>query len=125
MLPMLAGFMSTVLFVSSYLPMLLKAYRTKDLGSYSAMSLVLTNIANLSYSFYVFSLPAGPIWVLHCFYLASSLVMVVWYLRFRRRSRPVARWGARVGWSHAKRSGHAPGGESRSAHLQPESRALS
>ena len=37
----LTGSVSTALFVASYLPMLLKAFRTRDLDSYSRGNLVL------------------------------------------------------------------------------------
>jgi uncharacterized protein with PQ loop repeat len=86
-LPLVAGTASTVVFVASYLPMLRKAVVTKDLASYSVSSLLLTNLGNAMYSFYVFSLPAGPIWALHSFYLVTSALMIVWYLRFTRRAR--------------------------------------
>lgn len=91
-LPLAAGTASTVVFVASYLPMLRKALVTKDLASYSVTSLLLTNLGNAMYSFYVFSLPVGPIWALHSFYLVTSALMIVWYLRFTRkaRRRPVA-----------------------------------
>ena len=42
----LAGSVSTALFVGSYLPMLLKAFRTRDLDSYSRGNLVLATIGN-------------------------------------------------------------------------------
>src|SRR5687767_2214535 len=74
-----AGTVSTTLFVVSYLPMLVKAYRTKDLSSYSRGNLVLANIGNAVHSIYVFSLPVGPIWVLHGFYLASTAAMLIWH----------------------------------------------
>lgn len=90
-LPLLAGTASTLIFAASYLPMLLKAVRTKDLGSYSRSSLLLTNLGNAVHSFYVFSLPAGPIWALHSFYLVTSILMTAWYLRYARRARPRAR----------------------------------
>ncbi|GGI45088.1 uncharacterized protein with PQ loop repeat [Agromyces flavus] len=83
----LAGALSTGLFAMSYLPMLVKAARTKDLSSYSLGNLVTTNAGNLVYSFYVFSLPAGPIWFLHGFYLVASALMLAWFLRFRPRAR--------------------------------------
>ena len=88
LLPVLAGSVSTIIFAASYLPMLVKAVRTKDLTSYSGSSLVLTNLGNAVHSFYVFSLPAGPIWALHSFYLVTSVLMTAWYLRFTRRRRP-------------------------------------
>jgi uncharacterized protein with PQ loop repeat len=83
--PMLAGAVSTTLFVGSYLPMLLKALRTRDLTSYSLGFLVLANVGNVLHSLYVFSLPIGPIWFLHAFYLVSTALMLAWYLRYRAR----------------------------------------
>jgi uncharacterized protein with PQ loop repeat len=83
-LSVLAGSVSTVVFVASALPMLVKAARTKDLGSYSVGNLVLANLGNLVYAVYVFSLPAGPIWALHSFYMVSSFAMLVMWLNYRR-----------------------------------------
>jgi hypothetical protein len=37
------------------------------------------------HSIYVFSLPAGPIWALHSFYLTTSWLMLIWWLRYRPR----------------------------------------
>jgi hypothetical protein len=71
--------------VVSYLPMLAKALRTRDLTSYSVSNLVLANLGNGVHSLYVFSLPTGPIWFLHTFYLLSSAVMLVCYRRYSRR----------------------------------------
>ena len=76
----LAGSVSTALFVGSYPPMLLKAFRTKDLDSYSRGNLVLATIGNAVYSIYVFSLPFGPIWFLHTFYVVATLLMLAWHL---------------------------------------------
>jgi hypothetical protein len=84
-LPLLAGSASTVLFMASTLPMLVKAVRTKDLGSYSAGNLVLANVGNLVHAIYVFSLPPGPIWALHTFYLVTSFAMLAMWLGYRRR----------------------------------------
>jgi hypothetical protein len=36
---------------------------------------------------YVFSLPPGPIWLLHAFHLVTTGLMLVWYLRYERRPR--------------------------------------
>ena len=74
---------STGIFAVSYLPMLLKALRTRDLDSYSLGYLALSNVANVVHSVYVFSLPLGPIWVLHSFYVVASALLLIWYLRFR------------------------------------------
>jgi uncharacterized protein with PQ loop repeat len=82
----IAGSVSTVVFVASYLPMLLKAVRSKDLSSYSATNLILANAGNVVHSVYVFSLPAGPLWVLHTFYLVGSSLMLFWWSRYRRRA---------------------------------------
>ena len=81
----LAGMVSTSIFVVSYLPMLVKAARSKDLSSYSGWNLVLANVGNLVHSIYVLSLPAGPLWALHGFYLAASVLMLVWWVRYRGR----------------------------------------
>jgi uncharacterized protein with PQ loop repeat len=77
----IAGSISTALFIASTLPMLYKAARTKELGSYSFGYLALANIGNGFYAIYVFSMPVGPIWALHSFYMLSSALMLFWYLR--------------------------------------------
>jgi uncharacterized protein with PQ loop repeat len=86
---LVAGTISTILFVISYLPMLVKAFRTRDLRSYSAGNLVVANIGNVVHSLYVFTLPAGPLWLLHSFYVVSSALMLFWWWRYRSRH-PVA-----------------------------------
>ena len=88
-LPMIAGMVSTAVFVGSVLPMLHKALRTRELSSYSFGNIALANLGNVVHSVYVFNLPPGPIWVLHTFYLVSSGLMLYWYLRCRRAA-PVA-----------------------------------
>jgi uncharacterized protein with PQ loop repeat len=81
----LAGIASTVIFAASMLPMLTKAYRSRDLASYSLGNIALANIGNAVHSIYVYSLPAGPIWLLHTFYLVSTALMLGWYLRYALR----------------------------------------
>jgi uncharacterized protein with PQ loop repeat len=83
-LPMIAGTISTLMFVSSNLPMVGKAFRTKDLSSYSFGHILLSNIGNLVYWLYVLSLPAGPIWFLHGFFTVTTALMLVCYLRYRQ-----------------------------------------
>jgi uncharacterized protein with PQ loop repeat len=78
----LAGSISTALFVVSALPMLYKAVCTRDLSSYSLGNLVLANVGNGLYAIYVFSMPLGPIWALHGFYMLSSAMMLFWYQRY-------------------------------------------
>lgn len=91
----LAGMISTSIFASSTLPMLIKAARTKDLRSYSFGNILLSNVGNAIHSFYVFTLPAGPIWLLHSFYLLSTALMLFWYLRYEA-PRTVAATGRRT-----------------------------
>ncbi len=86
-----AGTISTVLFVTSYLPMLHKAWRTRDLSSYSIVQLAVANVGNLVNTVYVVSLPVGPIWGLHAFYLFSTALMTWWWLRSVHRRGPVSR----------------------------------
>jgi hypothetical protein len=96
--PTLAGLTSTVIFAVSTMPMLMKAYRSRDLSSYSFGNMVLANLGNAVHSVYVFSLPPGPIWALHTFYLASTGLMLGWYLRYGLR-RPTHRLAERMGGS--------------------------
>jgi uncharacterized protein with PQ loop repeat len=89
-----AGAVATVVFASSTLPMLGKAWRTKDVSSYSAGNIVLANIGNLLYAVYVVHLPVGPVWALHAFHTISTALMLFWYVRYvilvdRRHSAPV------------------------------------
>jgi hypothetical protein len=87
-LPVLAGTVSTTLFVTSYLPMLVKAFRTRDLSSYSRGNLVLASVGNVVYTVYVVSLPVGPIWFLHTFYVLCTALMLLWHLQHHRRQSP-------------------------------------
>jgi uncharacterized protein with PQ loop repeat len=86
-LPVIAGTISTTIFAFSTLPMLLKAFRTRDLRSYSLGNMLLANTGNVIHSVYVFHLPAGPIWALHSFYLLTTALMLIWYLRYQWRPR--------------------------------------
>ena len=85
-IPILAGTISTVVFAVSNLPMVRKALRTRDVSSYSLPSFAMINAANVVYSLYVFSLPFGPIWALHTFYLVSCAIMLVLCVAQRRAS---------------------------------------
>ena len=88
----IAGYLSTALFTVGTLPMLVKAFHTKDLASYSLGNILMSNVGNLIYSLYVFALPVGPIWFLHSYNLVSTALMLVWYLKYEC-------------WSHPPRSG--------------------
>lgn len=83
-----AGSISSLFFISSNLPMLLKAFKTKNLRSYSLSTLVLNNIGNLIYWLYVSSLPIGPIWFMHTFYTITTLLMLVGYLCYECSALP-------------------------------------
>ncbi len=78
----IAGFISTGLFALGTLPMLAKAFRTRDLSSYSLGNILLSNVGNIIYSVYVFHLPPGPVWFLHSYNVVSSALMLVWYLHY-------------------------------------------
>jgi hypothetical protein len=86
-LPTLAGAISTAIFVSSTLPMLVKAARTKDLSSYSVGNILLSNVGNLVNTIYIVHLPFGPVWALHAFHLITTGLMLFWYLRYTGRTR--------------------------------------
>ena len=47
---------------------------------------MLANIGNAVHSIYVVQLPAGPIWALHTFYVLTSGLMLIWYLRYAKAS---------------------------------------
>lgn len=81
----IAGTISTLIFTYSAVPMLQKAWKTKDLESYSLPNLILCNIGNVIHWFYVASLPVGPIWLLHGFASLSTLTMLVWYVIFTKK----------------------------------------
>ena len=89
-IPILAGTISTILFATSTMPMLAKAFRTKDLHSYSLGNILTANGGNLVHSLYVYSLPPGPIWLLHTFHLLTTGLMLAWYLRYERPLRPAS-----------------------------------
>jgi uncharacterized protein with PQ loop repeat len=82
---LLAGTLATLLFTTSHIPMLLRAFKTKDLRSYSLTNFLVTNLGNLFYWIYVSTLPFGPIWIMHSFYTLSSLLMLWWYVRYRKK----------------------------------------
>jgi len=82
LLSLIAGTISSFIFATSNVPMLWKAYKTRDLRSYSLLNIVLVNVGNLLYWFYVVNLPLGPIWILHSFYTVSSIILLFLYVRY-------------------------------------------
>ncbi|MEJ7648239.1 MAG: hypothetical protein WKF57_04170 [Nakamurella sp.] len=81
--PAIAGTAATALFVLSTLPMLIKAQRSRDLSSYSGANLIIANCGNLLQTFYVITLPVGPIWAIHLFNTIASALMLTWWIRCR------------------------------------------
>ena len=79
----IAGSVSTVIFVVSSFLMVYKAYATSDLESYSLGNLIFSNLGNLFHWIYISSLPFGPIWFLHAYYTLITALMLFWYFRFR------------------------------------------
>jgi len=84
-LQLFAGFASSMIFISSNLPMLFKAFKTKNLSSYSLGHLALGNLGNTVYWLYVISLPLGPVWLLQAFFSTASALMLFCYLRYEKK----------------------------------------
>lgn len=84
-LPVLAGSFSSLIFVLGNVSMLVKAWRTRDVQSYSLAQVGLNNIGNIVHWLYVSSLPFGPIWFLHAFFTLSTGIMLIWCLMYRYR----------------------------------------
>jgi len=64
--------------------MLLKAFHTRDVKSYSLGQILLGNLGNFLYWIYLISLPFGPIWFIQGFFTLSSLLMLLAYLVYER-----------------------------------------
>jgi len=84
-LQVLAGFVSSMIFISSNLPMLFKAFKTKNLSSYRLGHLVLGNLGITVYWLYVMSLPIGPAWLLQGFFSIANALMLFCYLRYEKK----------------------------------------
>ena len=82
-LSLIAGIISTVLFAGSNVPMLLKAFKTRDLRSYSLTHIAMSNLGNAVHWVYIIGLPAGPLWLIHGFYTVTTALMLIWYLQQR------------------------------------------
>ena len=80
---MIAGSIAGLIFAAGSVDMLVKAWRTKDLRSYSLGQIVLNNVGNLFYWLYVLSLPFGPIYLMHGFFTLVSLLMLIGYFTYR------------------------------------------
>jgi hypothetical protein len=86
-----AGSISSLIFATGTLNMLVKAWRTKDVHSYSVAQLALNNVGNMVHWLYISSLPFGPIWFLHGFFTLSTAMMLLWYWVYHYRPRITAR----------------------------------
>lgn len=86
---MVAGSLAGLIFAAASWNMLVKAWRTKDLRSYSLGQIVLNNVGGLFYWLYVISLPFGPIYFMHGFFTLVSLLMLILYFAYRKA--PVAK----------------------------------
>ncbi|MEJ2557962.1 MAG: hypothetical protein P8186_17395 [Anaerolineae bacterium] len=84
-LQLAAGAASSLIFAASNLPMLARAFKTKNLESYSLSHLALSNVGNLIYWLYIVSLPFGPVWFLHGFFTITTGLMLLFYLRYQMR----------------------------------------
>jgi hypothetical protein len=87
---LIAGMMSTMIFIFSNLPMIAKALTTKNLKSYSLGQIGLANMGNLIHWVYIIGLPMGPIWFLHGFNTAVAVIMLICYVRYE------------IGWSRVQ-----------------------
>jgi uncharacterized protein with PQ loop repeat len=79
-----AGVVSSLIFAASNLPMLARAFKTRNMKSYSLGYIALSNVGNLVYWVYVVSLPFGPVWFLQMFYTLTMAVMLFLYLDFEK-----------------------------------------
>ncbi len=79
----IAGMLSSIIFASGTVSMLMKVIRTQDVDSYSLSSIILNNLGNLVYWVYIFSLPVGPIYFLHLFYTVAMIVMLLCFVLYR------------------------------------------
>lgn len=81
-----SGTVAGFIFAMGSINMVIKAWQTKDLRSYSLSQLVLNNVGNLFYWLYVVSLPLGPIYFMHGFFTLVSLLMLIWYFAYPKAS---------------------------------------
>jgi uncharacterized protein with PQ loop repeat len=79
----IAGASAGLIFAAGSLDMLVKAWRTKDLRSYSLRQMVLNTVGSVFYWLYVISLPFGPIYFMHGFFTLVSLLMLIGYFAYR------------------------------------------
>jgi hypothetical protein len=79
---LIAGTISSMIFIGATFPMLYKAWSTRDMGSYSLAQIVMNNVGNLVHWLYIVALPFGPVWLLHSFYTVTTVFMLIWWLLY-------------------------------------------
>jgi hypothetical protein len=80
----ISGSVSSLMFVIGTLPMVIKAFKTKNLKSYSLENIILSNLGNFIYWIYQAGLPFGPAWFLHGFNTITTLFMLILYLHHEK-----------------------------------------
>jgi len=81
----LAGSLSSLIFISGTSSMLWKGWKTRDMASYSVSGLALNTFGNLMNWLYVLSLPVGPIYLLHGFHTIATGFMLIGSVIYRNR----------------------------------------
>lgn len=81
-----SGSIAGIIFAMASWNMVVKAWRTKDVSSYSLGQIVFNNVGNLFYWLYVASLPFGPIYFMHGFFTLVSVFMLICYFVYRPAS---------------------------------------
>jgi uncharacterized protein with PQ loop repeat len=87
-LQLFSGSLSSILFMVGTLPMVVKAFKTRNLKSYSLGNILLSNFGNFIYWIYQVSLPFGPTWFLHSFNTITTFLMLILYLRHEKGCTP-------------------------------------
>lgn len=82
---LVAGMVSSCIFATGTMAMLVKTLRTKDVSSFSMVTMVANNIGNGVNWVYILSLPFGPIHILHGFYTIAAMIMLVCCIVYRER----------------------------------------
>jgi hypothetical protein len=85
---LISGSLAGFIFAGAHWNMIVKAWRTKDLRSYSLGQIILNNLGNGFYWLYVVGLPLGPIYFMHAFFTLASILMLIWYLLYGQADRP-------------------------------------
>jgi MtN3 and saliva related transmembrane protein len=86
LLPEISGWLATILFNISYVPQIIKTFRTKKVEDIS-LGLWLSLVgAYVTGAIYTFSIKAWPILVGHCTGFILVFIYLVLYFKYRRGS---------------------------------------